>query len=68
MAVFITSLSIVVLFAEGLPVGLIPEQRRIPTMGSDVVNDRGCSRTAFVQAHYAKRMLCKVFLAGTLPL
>jgi len=67
-AVLIAGLSIVVLLAQRLPVGRVPKQRGIAAMRSDVVNDRRHPCTAFIQAHHAQRMLCKIFPAGTLPL
>ena len=67
-AVFVTGLSVMVFLAQRLPVGRIPEQRGIAAMRSDVVNDRRHPCAAFIQAHHAQWMLCKVFLAGALPL
>ncbi len=45
--------------AKGLPVGFVPEQRLVPAMRNDVVNDRGRRKPPGLSAIHAQGVLAK---------
>lgn len=53
--------------AEGLPVGLIPEQRPVPTVRDDVVHVRGLDEATFLPALRTERVRQEKSLACLLP-
>jgi len=54
--------------AQRLPVATPPEQRLVPAMRGDVVNNRCRLDPALRLAHEAQRVLAQELLAGLLPL
>lgn len=58
---------IVARLAEGLPVGLIPEEILVTSVRNDVVDDAGCSRSSLPGAVGAQRVVTEVLLSRLLP-
>ena len=54
-------------WAEGLPIGWIPEQSLIAFVGLDVVDDVGCGDLAIQVAQLAERMLTQEAQPCPLP-
>ena len=60
-------LLIVTRFTKTLPIGSVPEQLRVSTMGYDVVNHSGLRVSALLHALGAQRMRLKELLGFPLP-
>ena len=67
VAVFRHGLMVVAALAQRLPVGCIPEQFLVSTMGDDVVNHRGPHQLALCLAPNTQRMGLEDGSAGFLP-
>ena len=66
-AILVARLEIVVLFAQALPVALIPEQLLVSTMRNDVVNHSGLHIPSFLHALDAQGMRVEILLSCLLP-
>ena len=67
VAVFCPGLPVMAVFAERLPVGLVPEQLLISTVRNDVVDDRRLDVPSFLGALGAERVRPQEPLAFPLP-
>ena len=54
--------------AKNLPVGFVPEQFLVATMGNDVVNHGCCDKSTLGKTLHAQRVFAEVRLADALPL
>ena len=68
VVILIPGLHIMMMLAQRLPVGLIPEQPHIPAMGYDVIHHRGPHIPAICHTADAQRVRFQESLTGLLPL